>query len=201
MLDLSTDTYMVPAGDGAGPGYELRLADILAAESRLHEVAAVTLHKAPELMSTFNEMWLKLQRSAVILTYARSKAEVGVKRAKAQALLNCDEAAVKAHGHPKSSQDLREAVAELDPGLATARDRLDEIKAVLELVQGKMEAFANAYSAVKKLVATMQLPSQPLRDGNRPEPYGAPRPDKNDAPSQPLNDDDPLPDWCGKSRY
>lgn len=164
MIDTGNDKYIVPRGDGVGEPIILDMVRVASAQSRLQEVATVNLQNASELMSTFNEVWLELNRSVTMLTYERARAEDSLKVAHAESILDCSDEIIKKRGHAKSSEGLREAVADLDPRVRSAKERLNEIRAVYSYLDGKMQAFANAYTAVKKLVATMQLPTVPLRN-------------------------------------
>lgn len=199
MIDSGAGKYIVPRGDGTGDPIILDVAAVVKAESRLQEVAQVNVHTAAELLSTYNEHWLTLHKNVTMLTYERNRADDSVKRAYAEALLNCNDELIKKKGHSKASQDLREAVANLDPDYIRAKERLNEIKAVLEYMVGKRQAFENAYNSVKKLVATPQLPMQPPR-------YGADDPfnDRRPQPQTPQYDDDEvveMPEGFEEPRY
>ena len=184
-----TSLYVLPSGDGTRQ-LSIDLANIIRQEVRLGEVATVNTETAAELLSTYNEVWLKLNRSVTALTLEKNKAENHYKRSKAVAKLNCTDEAVKAKGHSKASADLREAMVELDADVINSKDRYDHISAVLLVLQGKQEAFYNAYNSVKKLTSFGSLPPAKYNDGNRPKPY------KQDPPNQ----EDDLPDGFGVAR-
>ncbi len=166
-MDLIQTRYEVPSGDGQGAPIVLDIAAVVQAESRLQEVANVNAHNAAELLATYNDSWLQLNKSVVRLTYERNRAENTHKRTKALVLLDCNDEEMKKRGYTKSSQDIREALVETDPTVTAAKDRLDEIRAVLDYLVGKQKAFENAYTSVKKLVGTTQLPLRPLNDTGR----------------------------------
>lgn len=170
-VTLENTLIKVPAGDGNGEVI-VNLAEIVKNEARLAEVATVTQITAPELLSTYNEVWLKLHRLTTRLTFERNKADNCLKRAKATAKLLCTDETLRVKGHTKSSADLREAIVELDPEVVAAKDRLDTIAVVLSMVEGKREAFYNAYNSVKKLTYYGQLPPAKYGDGNQPAPLG-----------------------------
>jgi hypothetical protein len=162
--------YLVPTGDGTNK-IAIDLVEIVKAEQRLCDVAIVNQHTAPEMLSTFNDIWLKLNRSVTQLTYQRNVAENCHKTAQATAKLNCTDEAIKALGHSKASADLREAFVQKDAEVQKTKDRLDEISFVLETLRGKMQAFYNAYNSVKKLTDGRNLPGQHYGDANRPETF------------------------------
>jgi len=162
--------YLVSTGDGKNK-IAIDLVEIIKAEQRLQDVAIVNQHTAPELLSTFNDFWLKLNRSVTQLTYQKNIAENCHKNARATAKLNCTEEALKALGHGKASADLREAFVQKDPDVQATKERLDEIEFVLDTLKGKMQAFFNAYNSVKKLTDGRNLPAQHYGDSNRPQPF------------------------------
>ena len=168
---MQEDNYLVPTGDGKSK-IAIDLVEIVKAELRLHDVAIVNQHTAPEMLSSFNDTWLKLNRSVTQLTYQRNIAENHYKNAIADAKMACTDEALKALGHSKGSADLRAAFVQRDAKVQATKDRLDEISFVLETLRGKMQAFYNAYNSVKKLVSDRGLPSQKYGDANRPVPFG-----------------------------
>lgn len=186
MLETGESKYIVPRGDGQGDPIVLDIAGVVKAEARLQDVAHVNLHTAAELLSTFNENWLLLQKSVTLLTYERNKAENTYKVTRAETLLDMTDEKLKAKGHSKSSADLREAMVEVNPRVNAARDRIEEIRAVLEYLRGKQQAFENAYNSVKKLVATPQLPDRPLGDGGKNAAFTA----KSKSNGAGMSDDD-----------
>lgn len=161
-LETGEATYIVPSGDGIGAPLILDISAVVRAESRLSEVARVNPQTAPELLATFNDHWLRLDEIVGKLTLQRNIAAGALDDAKAEALLDCNDEIIRKKGHAKTSADLRDAVATLDPTVKAARSRLNEIKAVLSYVEGKRKAFENAYNSCKKLVDNRALPPAPL---------------------------------------
>lgn len=168
MIETSQGKYVVPSGKGVGPPLILDIISVVQAESRLQEVAFVNMHTAPELLSTFNKCWLDLDNSVTRLIYEKACAQDTHERLRSEALLNCTDESIKQRGHSKASADLREAMVSINPTVIEAKERLNEIVAVLNYLQSKKQAFENAFTSVKRLVSGQQLPTQPLRD--RPQP-------------------------------
>lgn len=166
MIESGEDKYIIPAGDGIGTPIILDIGAVVKAEFRMREVSRVNSQTAPELLATFNEHWLTLHNAVGKVTLERNVAAGALEDAKAEALLSCNDEAIRQRGHAKTSADLREAVATLDPTVKIARNRLNEIKAVLSYLEGKAKAFENAYNSVKKLVDNRGLPPASL---NGPE--------------------------------
>lgn len=184
-IDSGAHKYIVPRGDGTGEPLILDVAAVVKAEARLADVAIVNTQNAAELLATFNDHWLTLQRNVTVLTYEKNKAEDTLRRTKAEALLDCNDEKLRARGHTKSSADLREALVELEPRVVAAYDRINEIRAVLEFMRGKMQGFENGYNSVKKLVATTQLPPQKLNYGAE-DPFGDKKKQVNLPPDDPF---------------
>jgi hypothetical protein len=171
MLNLAATTYLIPCIKDPSKSIGLDIADIVKAESRLADVAIVNIQTAPDLLTTFNRNWLDLHRMVSLLGYEKNQAENLLKRTKAEALLGCNDAAIKAKGHSKASADLRDAITELDSKVIEAKDRLDELNVLILYLKGKQDAFQKGYDSVKKLVGAGQLPLAHHGNGNRPQPF------------------------------
>jgi len=153
MLDLTQTVYTVACIE-SDRSIGIDISRIVEAESRLSEVATVNLQTAPELLSTFNQQWLDLNRMVSLLTYEKNKAENLFRQTRALALLDCNDTAIKARGHSKASADLREAMVELDARVIAANNKVDELTALVMYLKGKQDAFQKAYESVKKLVGS-----------------------------------------------
>jgi len=151
-IESGKHTYVVPAGDGVRPPIVIDLKKVAIAEARLQDVAIVNKQTASELLSTYNDVWLKLQENCTKLGFERDEAKNAVGRTRAEALLGCNDDTFKKMGHAKGSADLRNAVVDLDLDVKAAEDRLNQIKAVLAFLEAKAKAFENAYNSVKALV-------------------------------------------------
>jgi hypothetical protein len=178
MIESGESKYIIPSVDGTP--IVLDIAAVVKAESRLHEVAQTNTHNAPELLSTYNEHWLTLHKCVSVVTHERNKADEALKVTIAEATLDCNDEFLKKKGHNKSSQDLREAMVTIDPKVRLAKERLNEIKAILEYLNGKKQAFENAYTSVKKLISSMQPPPERLH-GQKSEPTFETRPRSTDV--------------------
>jgi hypothetical protein len=162
-----TLVYTVPSRDGSN-SIIIELEEIAKAEMRLADVATVNQQTAPELLATFNESWLKLNKTVTILTAEKNGAENDNKVARAEAKMNCTDDFIKQKGHSKASADLREAFVELDETVRKTKSRIDEISFVLDILKGKQQAFYNGWSSVKRLVDSRSLPVGNY--GSKPEP-------------------------------
>jgi hypothetical protein len=173
MLETDDTAIIVPKADGVGT-IRIDLGEIAQAEARLMEVATVNQTTAPELLATYNRVWLKLDRTVGNLTWQRDQATNKYKRARADAKLACTDDVLKAKGHSKASADLREAIVETDETVIKTKECLDTIEVVLSVIKGKREAFLNAYNSVKKLTGGGTLPTASYGDGNRPTAFAPP---------------------------
>jgi hypothetical protein len=189
MLDLSLTAYVVPC-IGSTSTIAIDIAKVVEAESRLADVAIVNIHTAPELLTTFNRNWLDLQRALSLLGYEKNKAENAFKRNKAEALLDCNDVAIRAKGHAKASADLRDALTELEPKVMEAKDRLDELAALIVFLKGKQDAFQKGYESVKKLVGAGQLPLAHIGNGNRPGAFNQSPPVQSQRVNEPEEIDE-----------
>jgi|WetSurMetagenome_2_1015567.scaffolds.fasta_scaffold61147_2 hypothetical protein len=197
---MTETNYLVPTGDGKSQ-IAIDLLEIAKAELRLQDVAIVNQHTAPELLSSFNDAWLKLNKNVATLTFQKNVADNANTIARATAKLSCTDEAIKARGHFKASADLREAFVELDEAVKATKERMDEIGFVLDVLRGKMQAFFNAYTSVKRLTDGKSLPPPTYGAGNQLTPtipFSQP-PSKTPTPSQDP-DFEPLPAGFGTLR-
>jgi|SRR6202142_2287477 len=129
----------------------INLEQILIAEKRQDEVAYVNSEKAPELLATFNKQWLELSRIVAELTSARNVAERELGKRRSVILLDLMNERLAAKG-VSSSADNREAVILLDPEYIKLSEIIDQISAVLELMQGKRKGMDNSFTATKRII-------------------------------------------------
>jgi hypothetical protein len=194
-VETGEHTYVVPAGDGVRPPIVIDLKKAAIAEARLQDVAIVNKQTASELLSTYNDIWLKLQENCTKLAFERDEAKNAVGRTRAEALLGCNDDTFKKMGHAKGSADLRNAVVDLDLEVRAAEDRLNQIRAVLAFLEAKAKAFENAYNSVKALVRGQGeggvTSPQPLRSGAL-NPHGDLRSERPSFNNLPPGFDDPT---------
>lgn len=121
-------------------------------ESRIREVATVNPHTAPELLMIFNQGYLELHRMVTMLSYEHLKAMDAANRVRSVLLLDTVPDLLKKKGL-SSSKDLRDAIIDGDMGYQVAKDRVDQLEAVIELLKGKLKAIEWAYTSVKKILS------------------------------------------------
>jgi hypothetical protein len=145
----STD-LIVPSGDGSVQ-IRISLGDILTAEIRQDEVAIVTPGKAPELLSTYNRAWRETHQWMSRLEAEKNRAEKALRNRKGVLILEVIPEKLRVLDM-KSSVDIREAVIDTDAEYGALTDRVDQIKAAIMYLKGKLESFENAFTSVKKIM-------------------------------------------------
>jgi hypothetical protein len=131
----------------------LNMTRVLQAEHRGAEIAAVTPDKASELLATFNRGYLDASEffARVRLEYNRAEDEVNKQRA----IVLLDKIPEKMKtAKISSSADIRQAFIDTDPDYQAAKDRMDQIGAMLEYLKGKMKYLENCFTSVKKIMDT-----------------------------------------------
>ena len=145
---------VVPIVQNGGSGsLMLNMTRILQAEQRGEEIAAVTPDKASELLATFNRGYLDASEffARVRLEYNRAEDEVNKQRA----IVLLDKIPEKMKtAKISSSADIRQAFIDMDPEYQAAKDRMDQIAAMLEYLKGKMKYLENCFTSVKKIMDT-----------------------------------------------
>lgn len=176
----------------------LDLAGIAREEARLAEVATVTAHKAPELLAAYNDAWLSLQRTSAFLQRELGIAEDLVKQTRARVVIDEVPGIIESKGLT-DAKDVREAVVEVHPDYRRARQIEHALRCVSELVKGKMKAFENAFTSVKKILGEGTYGRGGPGRGNNPALSG-------DSGSRPVGvvevtEEDEYPPGFGKPRY
>jgi hypothetical protein len=167
---INETNYLVPNGLGNSQ-IAVQLEEIIKAEQRMQEIVNVNNITAPGLLVVFNENWLTLNKTVARLTFEKNIASNCLKVAEAEAKLECTEEILQKKGHHKASADLREAFVRVNKAVQDAQLRFDEICFVLDILEGKKQAFYNAYCSVKKLLDTQRPLAPNYSGGNMPAPY------------------------------
>jgi len=131
----------------------LNMTRVLQAEQRGEEIAAVTPEKSSELLSAFNRGYLDASEffARVRLEYNRAEDEYNKQRA----IVLLDKIPEKMKTSKVSnSADVREAFINMDPDCQAAKERMDQIAAMLEYLKGKMKYLENCFTSVKKIMDT-----------------------------------------------
>jgi hypothetical protein len=148
---ITETTLTVPAGSMLDPDITIDLAAILRSESRQDEVATVTPGKAPELLAEFNRSWLRIHDVYAKLEKEKNTAEKEADKRKGILLLEVIPKTLADKGIA-SAADTRKAVIDTDAEYEILTDRLDQLKAAVLYIKGKLKSFENAYNSVKKIM-------------------------------------------------
>lgn len=162
---LIGDLLVVPEGGPNLPQISIDLRSIKQAEVRISEIAIVNGLTAPELMATFNKAYLQVTEAIARVTLQYNRTEKEVERRRAVIILDLAKDILTKKGltNPKSptgNDDLREAVVNIDEEYIQLIDKLDYLKALMVLLEGKKRAFEQAFTGVRKLLDN--------RDNNAP---------------------------------
>jgi hypothetical protein len=186
MFDQKTCSLVVPSEEGKKP-ILLPLTKIYETESRIQEVATVNAHKAPELLAAFNIAYLDIRDYIVRLHLCLADAESSANTRKSIVILDIVPQVLRDKGiasarSPGGSEDQREAVLAQDAEYLKRKDRIDIIKAIIELLEGKKIGIEWAYTSVKKILGgetnwadmnknrNLSVPAEhpPMHDPNSP---------------------------------
>lgn len=151
MLAMTEDSLKVLKGKPNSGVLSIPLNNIRNTEARIPEIAAMTPHKAGELLSVFNTTFLELDGYVKQVEMELVIAKQNQNIVKSTVLLDKAEDIIKSKGL-KASADLRMAVVELDPDYQKATERVNALEAAREYLNGKRKAIEMAYASVKKLV-------------------------------------------------
>lgn len=157
MLSIPRGDLPIEGKPGVDPNISWDITDVQIAESRMFEVAAVTAHKANELLALFNNAFLETGKALAQARYQHVKAEQAISRRRAVIITDILPAKLVEKGlasarSPLGSEDIRNAFIEQDEAFIAMSDRRDKIKAIMELLETKKKAFENAYTSVKKIL-------------------------------------------------
>lgn len=155
MLDANSSALLVPSPNGTYT--KVDLSQVYAAEGRIHEVATVNPHRAPELLATFNLAYAKLGEIEVGLIQAYNAADNAARRVRSIVLLDRVPQVLKDKGlssarSPGGSEDQRNAILDMDEEYTAARERVEMIEAMRTLVANKKKSLEWAYTSVKKVL-------------------------------------------------
>ena len=148
---IEATTVTVPSPRADIPARTLDLKNIQISEARHSEVATVTPVKAPELLVLFNSAWNECEKFHKQFSYALTVSEQELEKRRATILLYEVEKFLKEKNIP-STKDTRDAVILLDVEVQQRQEVVDQMRAVVEYMKGKMKFFENAYSSVKKIM-------------------------------------------------
>lgn len=150
-------TLQIPRALVTQPPLSVSVSTLYRAEGRIHEVAYVTVGKAPELLACLNEAWAEAAKALALVEREHVLAKRESDRIRSVVLMDRVQDVLRAKGlatakNVVGSADLRQAVLDADEEYRTALDRVTTIKCFYELIKGKQKAVEMAFTSVKKIV-------------------------------------------------
>jgi hypothetical protein len=136
---------MVLPAFGKTPEIGFEMANVKTAERRLIEAKMVNPVTYTDLESCFNEAFRDLKRHSSTVGYLITLTEKAMKQAKAEVLLDKYPQFLETSGMKKSQDnaDLREAFLMRDEAYMEALDRLNQLKAMESMFDGKIKVMEN----------------------------------------------------------
>lgn len=129
---------------------ELSLNKTREAESRLLEAKMVNPITYAELESCYNEAYRELRRHLATVGYEISKADNALETAKSNFLIDSYQEKIKDLPKSHDSADLRKAWLMRDKEYISAKDRIDMLKAMEALLDGKIKVFEKTCQFMRK---------------------------------------------------
>lgn len=142
-------TELTIPGFGPHPTLKLDTSKIKEAESRLSEAQVANPATYANLEYIYNEGYREAKRHLSVIGYQITLAEKSLREAKSIALLDNYQPFLKETGHKDSAQ-IRDAFLERDLDYTGAQDRIDMLKAMEKLIEGKVHVFENTCRYMKK---------------------------------------------------
>ena len=149
---------------GSLPQMTLDLTKIKEGEDRLYEAQNVTVISYSNLEYVFNEGYREAKKHLSQVGYQITRAEKALREAKSRALLDEYPVFLKDR-NMKDSAQIRDAFLETVQDYTLAQDRIDMLKAVDALLDGKVKVFENTCRYMKKQIEIV------LRSGIDPNKY------------------------------
>jgi hypothetical protein len=118
-------------------------------ERRLVEAKLVNAATYADLEYCFGEGYREAKKNVSLINYEISKAEKALREAKSIAILDEYPGFLKENSL-KDNATVRDAYLERCPDYVAAHDRIDMLKAMLDLMEGKIKVFENVSRFMRK---------------------------------------------------
>lgn len=147
---LNTDHSMVIPAFQKSLEVALSLNKTREGESRLLEAKMVNPVTYADLTSCYNEAYRELKRHLATVGYELTKADNALETAKSNFLIDSYQEKIKDLPKSHDSSDLRKAWLMRDEAYLAAKDRVDMLKAVEALLDGKIKVFEKTCQFMNK---------------------------------------------------
>jgi len=134
---------------GSSKKLVLSMTAIREGERRLIEAKNVTAISYSELEYSFGEGYREAKKNVTAIGYEITRAEKALREAKSTAILDNYNPFLKEKGL-KDNATVRDAFLEIQPDFVAAQDRIDMLKAMLDLTEGKIRVFENVCRYMRK---------------------------------------------------
>lgn len=134
---------------GSQPTLKLDVSKIKEAESRLQEAQVVNPGTYGNLEYVYNEGYREAKRHLSVIGYQITLAEKALREAKSVAILDEYPGFLK-EKNLKDNATVRDAFLETQPDFVAAQDRIDMLKAMEKLFEGKVHVFENTCRYMRK---------------------------------------------------
>jgi len=170
---------VVPRADGSAP-YVFDMRPIFKAEARLVELQGITKFKANELVVAFINACDESKKFLSILNGELLRAKEQLKYVRGIVVLDRAVDVLKSKGlvsssskSPAGSEDLRDAVVHTDKEYKEAVDRLAQVTAAAEYMDGKVEKMRMAYFCANAANKDLREVTRDTSGGTGEEEVGA----------------------------
>lgn len=156
-LLLSHEAMTVPSAKGKPHVFDMRR--IHKAEARLIELANVTRLKAGELLYVVIDAFGDARNHLATLKMEFGASKQRLRTVRGIIVLDRVQDALKVKGlasarSPAGSEDLRDAIVNTDPEYLETADKLNQVEAAMEHMEGKVKKLEMAYFAINSLTKT-----------------------------------------------
>ena len=150
-MDNSKKAELVIPQFGSLPQMTLDLTKIKEGEDRLYEAQNVTVISYSNLEYVYNEGYREAKKHLSQVGYQITRAEKALREAKSRALLDEYPVFLKDR-NMKDSAQIRDAYLETVKDYTEAQDRIDMLKAIDALLDGKVKVFENTCRYMKRQI-------------------------------------------------
>lgn len=134
--------------------FKMDMTDInYAINERINDIQHVNPHKAPELLTIFNQAYLGLGEYITNLEYQLNRAKNELDKIRARLLMDEIPQILEAK-KLSNSKDIRDALIVANSEYQIGKDLVDQLDAVVANLQVKQDSVEMAYNSVKKILGT-----------------------------------------------
>jgi hypothetical protein len=147
MSNLTGDELTLPQFHNS-PSITLSLSNVREGERRLIEAKMVNAATYADLEYVFGEGYREAKKNLSVLGFELTKADKALREAKSIAILDHYNDFLKEKGL-KDNATVRDAFLETRTDYVAAQDRIDMLKAMISLMEGKVKVFENTCRYMK----------------------------------------------------